>query len=302
MITFNSDNGLALVERWDDITTRPGFDANLDPTTVELESILGSYVFRDDIICGLSSCRQPHGNGYLVKANNGRETNIGKDCGRKHFGVDFETLRKTYDRDLLNATRRQRLSEFQNRAQHYLDTIDQLRHGPIGADWVYKTSRALVSKAAAMPDQIVQCISGMAKARDGAITRQRQATAQEVDDIEARENRRIQRPHYVPESIGMLQGLAVLFPENDLRQILVVDLFPKLVQLRQLSVDTMREADLASWDRWAAGIDRKLDQAKEAIHHGTLLLRKSNLAQLDKLLEEQADRKIFGHFISKLPV
>jgi integrase len=38
----------------------------------------------------------------------------------------------------------------------------------------------------------------------------------------------------------------VLFPEDDLRQILVVDLFPKLVQLRQLCVDTMREADLAS--------------------------------------------------------
>jgi hypothetical protein len=82
----------------------------------------------------------------------------------------------------------------------------------------------------------------------------------------------------------------------------VVDLIPKLVQLKQLSVDTMREADLASWDKWAAGIDQKLDQAKEAIHHGTLLLSKSNLAQLDELLEDQADRKIFGHFISKLPV
>ena len=252
--------------------------------------------------CGLTSCRQPHGKGYLVKAKDGRETNIGKDCGKKHFGVDFETLRKTYDRDLVNATRRQRLGEFQNRAQHYLDTIDQLRHGQIGANWVYKTSRALVSKAATMPDEIVQSVSGMAKARDGTITRQRQATEQEVDDIEARENRRIQRPHYVSESIGMLQGLGVLFPENDLRQILAVDLIPKLVQLKQLSVDTMRELDLASWDKWVAGIDQKLDQTKEAIHHGTLFLSKSNLAQLDKLLEEQADRKIFGHFISKLPV
>jgi hypothetical protein len=199
-------------------------------------------------------------------------------------------LRKTYDRDLLNAMRKQRLSEFQSRAQHYLDTIYQLRHGQIGADWVYRTSRALVTKTAAMPDEIVQCISGMAKARDGVITRQRQATEREADDIEARENRRIQRPHYVSESIGMLQGLAVLFPENDLRQILVVDLIPKLVQLKQLSVDTMREADLAAWDKWAAGIDQKLDQAKETIHHGTLLLRKSNLAQLDKLLEDHADR------------
>jgi hypothetical protein len=301
MITLNSDKGLVLVESWDDITTRPGFDGNLDPTAVELESILGSYVFRDYIICGLSSCRQPHGKGYLVKAKNGRETNIGKDCGRKHFGVDFEALRKTYDRDLLNATRRGRLGEFQNRAQHYLDTVDQLRQGQFGAKWVYKTSRALVSKAAAMPDEIVQSVSGMAKARDGTITRQRQATEQEVDDIEARENRRIQRPHYVSESIGMLQGLAALFPENDLRQILAVDLIPKLVQLKQLSVDTMRELDLASWDKWAAGIDQKLDQAREAIRQGTQLLRKSNLAQLNELLEDQADRKIFGHFISKLP-
>jgi hypothetical protein len=301
MITLNSEKGLVLVENWDDITTRPGFDGSLDPTAVELESILGSYVFRDSIVCGLSSCRQPHGKGYLVKAKDGRETNIGKDCGKKHFGVDFETLRKTYDRALLNATRRQRLGEFQNRAQHYLDTIDQLRQGQIGADWVYKTSRGLVSKAAAMPDEIVQRISGMAKARDGTISRQRRATELEVDDIEARENRRVARPHYISESIGTLQGLAVLFPENDLRQILVIDLIPKLVQLKQLSVDTMRDADLASWDKWVAGIDRKLDQAKEVIHHGTLLLSKANLAQLDKLLEDQADRKIFGQLISKLP-
>jgi hypothetical protein len=142
MITLNSDKGLVLVESWDDVTTRPGFDGNLDPTAVELESILGSYVFRDYITCGLTSCRQPHGKGYLVKAKNGRETNIGKDCGKNHFGVDFETLRKTYDRDLLNATRRQRLGEIQNRAQHYLDTIDQLRHGQIGADWVYRIRAA----------------------------------------------------------------------------------------------------------------------------------------------------------------
>ena len=45
MITLNSDKGLVLVARWDDITTRPGFDGNLDPTAVELESILGSYVY-----------------------------------------------------------------------------------------------------------------------------------------------------------------------------------------------------------------------------------------------------------------
>ena len=301
MITLNAEKGLLLVERWDDIATRPGFDGNLDPTAVELEAILGSYVFRDYISCGLSSCRQPHGKGYVVKAKDGRETNIGKDCGKRHFGVDFEALRRTYDRDLLHANRRQRLEECKNRAQHYLDTIDQLRHGQIGTDWVYTTSRALVSRTAAMPAEIVHCMLGMAKARDGAITRQRKATAQEVDDIEARENRRIPRPHYVSESVGMLQGLAVLFPENDLRQILVLDLLPKLVQLKQLSVDTMREADLASWDKWAAGIDRKLDQARAAIQDGTLLLRKSNLAQLDKLLDEQADRKVFGQFIAKLP-
>jgi hypothetical protein len=92
MNTLNSDQGLALVERWDDITTRPGFDANLDPTAVELESILGSYLFRDDIICGLNACRQPHGKGYLVKPNNGREANIGQDYARKHFGIDLRGI------------------------------------------------------------------------------------------------------------------------------------------------------------------------------------------------------------------
>src|SRR5579871_2045899 len=114
MITLTTETGLVRIEDWNDVLQRPGFTPNIDPDTVALKAIIGSYAFKTFIPCGLSSCHTPHGRGYLVQAVDGRLTNIGKDCGKKYFSVDFEQMVKIYDRDLRAKERREVLVAFQH--------------------------------------------------------------------------------------------------------------------------------------------------------------------------------------------
>jgi hypothetical protein len=100
MITLNSERELISVEAWADIEARPGFVKDLNPAEHTLHAIIGRYLFKNRIQCGLSDCRTPHGKGYIVVTKDGGETNIGKDCGRTYFGVDFEQLARKFDRDL----------------------------------------------------------------------------------------------------------------------------------------------------------------------------------------------------------
>ncbi|MEM5300032.1 hypothetical protein VSR82_38040 [Burkholderia sp. JPY481] len=119
MITLNGDKELIRVGSWEDIQARPDFDGQLDPAAHELAAIIGSYVFPDYIACGLSNCRTKHGRGYLVATKDARVTNIGKDCGARYFGVDFEDMSWQFDKDIAAKENRERLWSFAFR----IDTV-----------------------------------------------------------------------------------------------------------------------------------------------------------------------------------
>jgi hypothetical protein len=301
MITLNSDKGLVLIKTWEEVYGRPGFVEELDPKAIALDRIIGSYLFKEYIRCGLRTCRQPHGRGYLVATKDGRETNIGNHCGKKHFGVDFEALRKTFDRDLLSAKRRQRIGEAISKAPQHLAAVSELRSGAGGADWIHANTRPLLIKGRSLCDQVVDVVERMIRARYGEISTQRLATEEEVENLEAIEGRTFQRPHYISKQIGSLRGLAALYPENDLRQLLVIDLGERLKELQRLDVDTMRDTELAKWDKWAAQVDGMLEQARFAVQDGASLLRKDNVAQLLAVMARQSDRDALSRFVSKLP-
>ncbi len=99
MITLNSEQGLTTVDSWEDIEARAGFVTNLNPAEHKLESIIGRYLFKDKIRCGLSNCHSPHAKGYIVTTKEGLSTNIGKDCGKNISALISETMSKKFDRD-----------------------------------------------------------------------------------------------------------------------------------------------------------------------------------------------------------
>jgi len=279
MIVLNSQKEIIRVENWSDITERVGFSGDLDPAKHTLDSILGRYAFAEKVPCGLSNCHTPHNRGYIVATKEGRETNIGKDCGKTYFGVDFQTLSNKFDRDITEKENREKLWAFFFRSEDVAAQVSGLRSGEYGADWVYKQCVALQSTRN-VPSKIVRKILAMVKAQDPRITREREATEEEVARMEQAQGRRLLGPQVISEPLGELRGLEVLYAENNLRSMLIEDVSEKLKELNETKIDSVTYEQLSKWSRWLGSLDVTLDRAASSVQSGRRFLTQENLLAL----------------------
>lgn len=300
MITLNSERGLVQIEDWADIETRPGFVKDLNPADHKLKSIIGRYVFSERIRCGLSNCHTPHAKGYIVVTEDGHETNIGKDCGKSYFGVDFEILSKQFDRDLAASQNREALASFSFHLDELEARVQTLRNAERGADWVYHNTRPLLGAGRGCPAEVVQRMAAMIKARTSEFMVERRASEEEVAQMEVREGREVRRPQFVSESIGQVAGIEALYPENDLRELLVMDLETHIREFRDLTIESLTHSELKHWAKWVAGMDATLERANAAVVAGQALLSADNLDPLLRALPTSADKTQFRAFFRSL--
>lgn len=300
MITLNSEQGLITVQNWDDIVSLPGFVLDMNPSEHQLEAIIGRYTFLDKIKCGLSNCHTPHGRGYIVTTKAGLKTNIGKDCGKTYFGVDFETLSKKFDRDMTAAENRSYLCSFGFQVDELEAKIDGIRRRPKGADWVHRKAQPLLRAGHGCPAMVVRLIEGMIKTGSNLLTKPREATDEEIDALEATQGRWIQRPHVIEEPVAEISGLQALYPENDLRSLLVLDLTTNLDKFKQLDIDCMTYEELRHWSKWTGTVDTTLDKARAAIESGNALLKPGNLEPFLSVLPKGEERTAFRTYLKEL--
>ncbi|MBC8752707.1 MULTISPECIES: hypothetical protein [Paraburkholderia] len=303
MITLNGEKELTRIHDWADILARPGFDGQLDPNAHELEAIIGSYALRDRIPCGLSNCRTPHGRGYLVATKDGRTTNIGKDCGRLYFGVDFETMLSQFTRDIAAKEHRERLWSFSFRLDEINAAVASLRKGDAGApgaDWVHKKSRALLVLNSGCPAPIVRRVVQLLRTGGDEVMGVREATREEIAREEAMSGRTVKRPHYVEAVVGRVGHLHALRSENDLREILIVDLETNLKAFADLDIDNLSPSQLSYWSKWSGGVELSLERAGESIRMARALLTPENLAPLATLVSEPAEVAQFKTYLAGL--
>lgn len=281
MIVLNSLKEIIRVEAWSDITDRPGFTPDLDPSKHTLDSIIGRYAFADRIPCGLSNCHAPHGKGYIVSTKDGRETNIGKDCGKTYFGVDFETLTAQFDRDMTEKENRERLWNFFFQVEEVTAKVSAMRNEEHGADWVYAHTRTLLENPRrTVPAKVIRFLMPMVKTRDSRITAGREATEEEVSQQEQAMGRSLPRPHYITVLVGELAGMEALYPENNLRDLLVIHTEEKIKTLHTTNIDSLSFEELSRWSKWLGGLDAVLERAAQSVHQGRVLLTRENLAPL----------------------
>lgn len=302
MITISTIKGLVKVENWEDIKSRAGFSESLNPDDHELHAILGRYVFGDKVRCGLSNCRTPHTKGYIVATKDGRETNIGKDCGKNYFGVDFEILAKQFDRDITEQDNRELLWNFNFQLEELEAKITAMRSGNRGADWVHKHSQALINPGARMPLEVVRIMSTFAKTKSNVLHAQREATEQEIEDLEVIQRKKIERPFYLDEPIAEIRGIEALYPENDLRKLLIIDLEENIKAFKSLNIDNMTFEKLSYWKKWAVSVDGILEAATTAVIAGRALLELKNLSPILKIngLEKDPERVVFRAFLDSI--
>ncbi|MFJ7566732.1 hypothetical protein ACIQW9_07215 [Herminiimonas sp. NPDC097707] len=300
MITISTNKGLTKIEDWEDISSRPGFAASLNPAEHKLDAVIGRYSFPDKIRCGLSNCHKPHNKGYIVTTVLGIETNIGKDCGKTYFGIDFEIMTKQFDRDITEQENRELLWSFSHQVSELEAKIQAVKLGDKGANWVHKHSQSLSISNTKVPHEISQRMSALAKSRSNILYSQRLATEQEVENLEVIQQKKLERPHYLNEPIGELSGIEALYPENNLCQIVVINLEENLKAFKNVEIDQLSYEQLAYWKKWAGTVDSSLENAKSIIEKGRLLLTPHNLAPLLNILDTGILREQFRSFIDSL--
>lgn len=301
MIVLNSEKEIIRVETWSDITERPDFSGDLDPSTHELEAIIGRYAFKQYVPCGLSNCHTQHGRGYIVATKDGQTTNIGKDCGKTYFGVDFETLSNKFDRDMTEKENREKLWNFFFRSEEVLAHVSTIRKEERGADWVYKQTNAL-QNSRDVPAKVIRRLASMIKSRDPRLTQDREATDAEVAQLEQAQGRRLTRPHYVSAPLGEVVGLDALFQENNLKVLLIERVSERIKELNENDIDTLTFEQLRKWSRWLGELDEILERAMRAVRNGRMLLTQENLLTFSDAVElNTEEHQFFLKYLRQLP-
>lgn len=299
MITLNTDKGLIKVENWEDIETSAGYVDNLDPSDKDLKEIVGRYIFPYKVNCGLSTCHTPHYKGYIVETKDGLRTNIGKDCGKTYFSVDFETMSKEFDRSITEKENRDKLYTFSFRLENVESQIYEIRKREFGADWAYKAITSFFSSNAECPSQVVKKLNDIVKSGNNKLYVDREATDQEIEFLEASNAAAIRKPHYIQEDIGQILGIEALYKENDLRDLLVLDLGEQIKSFKKQKIDELDYKELNDWAAWIGTVDQKLDRASIVLKVAKKFLAEDNLEQFSNVLESEEERKNYRKFVRK---
>lgn len=300
MITLNSEQGLISVNGWEDIEARPGFVPDLNPAENKLDSIIGRYLFKDKIKCGLSNCHTPHAKGYIVVTKSGLSTNIGKDCGKTYFGVDFETLSRKFDRDMVAHENRNMLCSFGFQVEEIENAILEIRKRSKGADWVHKKCSALLSVGQGCPAVVVRKLEAMTRTGSSTLSLPREATEEELDALEAAQGRKIPRPHIIEEPIAEIAGIQALYPENDLRELLILDLTKMLEDFKELDIDSLDYGALRKWAKWVGTVETKLEKVRAALAYGESLLSPKNLEPFLQVIPRGEESSSFRDYLRGL--
>jgi hypothetical protein len=275
----------------------PGFVHDVDPKSIQLKEIIGVYAFDTKQPCGLKSCRQPHGNGYLVTTTNGLVTNLGSVCGKNNFSVVFTNLRKAFDRDFRAKERRERLDALKSRLPNVIERIESIK---TEASLFYTAIRHLGGDSGSMPQIVVDSIRNMRRSGDGAISLTRKATKQEQELALATGNARQGTPYYVTETVGRLNGIGAIAATTTLRTTLQ-ELEPALRKLNAQHVETISDRDARHLDKVTGGLDQRIEQLQQTVALLRTFVTRPNLSQLSALLESSGDKRLFAVFLESLP-
>ena len=299
MITLKKDRSYLKVESWKEITELNGFRVKIDHKDHTLNEIIGRYIFAEKTHCGLKSCNQPHNKGYIVSTKDGLITNLGKDCGRRYFDVDFDKMAKTFDTAVTEHNNRNTINDFIFNIEHRKSEIFNLRNKHLGADWLNRAKKILTKQSQQFPYSVTEIIRSMIKSRSSQIMQSRLANKSEIERLIA-SGEKVQSPQYIDEQIGTFEGITALFQENDIRDILIGDLQQNINNIEGLDVPSLSQTELKRWAKWCSSYQGVFERAENIVSTGKVLLDIKNIGQFAPLIEDDKDQIVFNNFLHTL--
>lgn len=273
-----SEDGKTIVNlnNWDEVFERPGFKQNIDKGKINLKHIIGSY---EKEPCGLKDCRTPHKRGYLVVCEGGIETNIGNKCGKREFGVDFTNMEKKFKRDINAIAFREAIQTAIFQVENFRAEIAKILKN--GGNKAFGSMRDLATTNNIFSAPIRLGLKKRALKKDVNIVLKREATKEEVEDIEAIERRKIDyskdNPVYIEIGSERIIGLSAFVDYAKIKSVLVQDVPVMLSQLEMLEPDKLNYSELQRWNKLINQLDRQFREVREIIEDCQRFVRTDNI-------------------------
>lgn len=261
-----------------DLQSRPAYLPSLDATDATLAEVLAPYHFDEPYPCGLASCRQPHQQGFLVVTDDGLETNVGKNCGKRIFGEEF-AIKANLQRQRADLKYQlETLQRVLDDKDKHLVRISELYERRTGTRWADALLRRLKES---IGRQTVSKLYAMAARRETSVEDVRDATKEERERHQAM-NPDAKPLRYVPEKMGDLQGLSFLTASP---HSMATELKDKIHELHRIDTKALTAPKRREWVTWANNIEREFDAIEEHLADALRFFSADNRRLIDKLDE-----------------
>lgn len=272
MIYLEKNGKLQLINNWIEIESLNGFTSNLilDPSINS--KVIGQYERKNPNQCGLSRCKRSHKKGFIIKTNSSEITNVGHICGRKYFGAEFDSQRKSFIEKVNQERNIQVITKFLSKHEDYYKKLHNLIFEESnGWRWILKQID-IIKDSRPTPITIVDLLTECIKNKDDRIYLNWDNESEK-------------------KLIGRLKGLKVFYPENNITKIIALDLVKPLKEIKALDIEKSTARELNKWSKTTVDFERNLNIVEDIVKAGRMFFSSSNIEQL---------REIAGHrFIVK---
>lgn len=267
-----------LIERPRDyaaLLERPNFREVLDRSAHKLRRVLSGYSFQGLVQCGLSDCRTPHRDGFLVETEDGLETNVGHVCGRNAFGTKFDVERASYERA-------RELQDLRDRANHLKTQVDPVRNkvrdiykSRFGVEWIESIKSSLYK---VLGTGLLSSLEAVQRRQEFGVDQVRRRSQVEIDRLAAETHRRRAEFAFETSRIGNLEPMPWLV--FDFKGNLITELLQRLEALQYLEVSRLETPALRQRVKALEGWELRIRQAEDAISPAHRFLAAENLELL----------------------
>lgn len=273
-----------VIDSIEDLRARPDYEPSLafhPHASRRFGSVIAPYRFLEKTICGIAHCHQPHMAGYLISTNDGRETGIGGNCGKTHFGVSFTKERKRVDQAIARKQRITAISSLLAAMSEMLVEIETI-------DIAFKNLSSLKTRLMGTvgPD-IFRKLRQRADRDEAVIEKEVPMTRAEADAHFETSNRYEgdglgwpTKPVYVATIDGLF------FFKARIKDMVVTNLIHPMRELSKVTpeeLESLKPRQLQREAKWVGEVPKHLERAREVIHAGNRFFAPENLAKMVNL-------------------
>lgn len=271
------------INAWQDIFTMSNYTDFLDPAKEKLKRVINKYTLPTKGKCGLSNCGTAHNNGYIVETETGKLTNVGHICGKNHFGVSFQILEKSFNREYRDRKAKEKIASFMGNSSQYLERVIAIENKYGKISHIYKLQQFFTHASKGCPPSILVMIKLMVKNRNSTIYKTVKLSKKEYETLETSGVKAPSR--YKEVSIDTIDGLAFLYNENNLR-VYAEGFKSPLDELLNLNISSLSSSQLDRWSKRIGEFNRIINQTHEIMMNSEIFLDRRNILKFRKLIPD----------------